>query len=36
MPKRYLGTVWIARLDHRFERGLEQVTATCRLRRWRD
>jgi apolipoprotein D and lipocalin family protein len=28
-PERYLGTWYeIARLDHRFERGLEQVTAT--------
>ncbi|MCL9371629.1 lipocalin family protein, partial [Salmonella enterica subsp. enterica serovar Enteritidis] len=31
--KRYLGTWYeIARLDHRFERGLEQVTATYSLR----
>ena len=30
---RYLGTWYeIARFDHRFERGLEQVTATYRLR----
>lgn len=32
-PKRYLGTWYeIARLDHRFERGLEQVTASYSAR----